>query len=59
MRKNLDGMSRKVSFFGKVIKRQENNNKNKRTRKEGQKEIKMLVWKVAGLEEKNEKNGIT
>lgn len=53
MKKYLDGMSRKkVSYFREVINQQENNNNDKRSKREGQKEIKMLVWNVTGLEKK-------
>lgn len=55
MEKYVNGINEKASFFGEGIKQQEANNKKKRARKEGHKEIKMLVWNVAGLEEKNEK----
>lgn len=43
---------KKVSYFREVINHQENNNNDERSKREGQKEIKMLVWNVTGLEEK-------
>lgn len=45
-------MNGKGSYFGEATKHQEINNKMKRSKKEGHKEIKMLVWNVAGLEKK-------
>lgn len=51
-------MNGKASYFREGIKHQEANNKKKRAKKEGHKEIKMLVWNVAGLEKKMKKMGI-
>lgn len=48
-------MNGKASYFGKATKHQENNNEKEKSKREGHKELKMLVWNVAGLEEKNEK----
>lgn len=48
-------MNGKASYFGKATKHQENKNKKEKSKREGLKELKMLVWNVAGLEERNEK----